>query len=46
MEGWLVALLICLAYLAVTLVTGIISGFGSNGYLLALEAIVNLAQTK
>jgi len=26
--------------------TGIISGFGSNGYLLALEAIVNLAQTK
>ncbi|MBH30364.1 MAG: pantothenate permease [Candidatus Marinimicrobia bacterium] len=28
MEGWLVALIICLAYLAVTLVTGVISGFG------------------
>jgi 3-dehydroquinate dehydratase-2 len=26
--------------------TGIISGFGSNGYLLALDAIVNLARTK
>ena len=27
MEGWLIALLICLAYLLVTLVTGIMSGF-------------------
>ena len=27
MEGWLIALLICLAYLAVTLATGIMSGF-------------------
>lgn len=27
MEGWLIALLICLVYLLVTLVTGIMSGF-------------------